>query len=428
MLEERKLQKAKISLMRNPKFALWSGILMVGKTSVVDNIPTASTNGRNEKYGREFVKELSDKELCFVVLHESLHKAFRHLTTWKKLHDENRQLANAACDYVINLMLLDIDPNGDTIIMPKIKDGPMKGHPMGLIDKRFKGMNAKQVFDILKQEQKEQEGEGGDGTPEDGGTPVDGSGQVPGKGDGKGDPNEGAGLDDHDWDGAAEMTEEERKQLEREVDQAIRQGIMAEKKVGKGAGGMSRELQDLMEPKIDWREVLREFVKSTCSAKDTSSWRRVNRRFLSGDVYMPSLIGEKVGHVVIAIDTSGSIGDRELAEFLSEVKGVAEEVNPDKVDLIYWDSAVAAHEEYEGDGDVSNIVSSTRPKGGGGTSPSCISTFLEYKKIVPECIIILTDGHVGSDWGTGWTAPVLWCIVGGNDVVAPNGKTVHVKD
>ena len=410
MLEERKLQKAKISLMRNPRFALWSGILMVGKTSIVDNIPTASTNGRDEQYGREFVKELSDKELAFLVLHEALHKALRHLTTWKKLHDENHSLANQACDYVINLMLLEIDPNGDAITMPRIKDGPEKGKPMGLIDTRFKGMNAKQVFDLLKQEQG---GKAGDGTP------VDGSGRV---------PKDGAGLDEHDWDGAAEMTAEERKQLEREVDQAIRQGIMAEKKVGKGAGGRSRELQDLMEPKVDWRDVLREFVKSTCHAKDTSSWRRVNRRFLSTGVYMPSMIGEKVGHLVIAIDTSGSVGDKELAEFLSEVKGVAEEVNPDKVDLIYWDSAVAAHEEYEGDGDVSNIVSSTRPKGGGGTSPSCVSTFLADKKITPECVIVLTDGYVGSDWGHGWTAPVLWAIVGGNTAVAPNGKTVHIKD
>ena len=417
MNEERKLQKAKISLMRNPKFALWSGILMVGKTSIVDNIATACTNGRDEQYGRAFVKSLSDKELAFLVLHEALHKALRHLTTWKKLHDENHRLANAACDYVINLMLLDLDPNGDTITMPKIKDGPMMGKPMGLIDPRFKGMNAKQVFDILKQEQ--QGGEGGDGTP-DGGTPVDGTGRVSGKGN--------AGLDDHDWGGAAELSEDERKQLEREIDQAIRQGIMAEKKVGKGAGGMSRELQDLMEPKIDWREALREFVKSTCSAKDTSSWRRVNRRFLSGGVYMPSLIGEKVGHIVVAIDTSGSVGGKELAEFLSEVKGIAEEVNPEKVDLLYWDSAVAGHEEYEGGSDVANIVSSTRPKGGGGTSPSCISTFLDDKKITPECVIVLTDGYVGSDWGHGWTAPVLWVIVGGNTVVAPNGKTVHVKD
>jgi len=420
MLEERKLQKAKISLMRNPRFALWSGILMVGKTSIVDNVATASTNGRDEVYGRGFVKELSDKELCFLVLHESLHKALRHLTTWKKLHDENHKLANAACDYVINLMLLELDPNGETIVMPKIKDGPLKGQPMGLCDPRFKNMNAKQVFDILKQEQKGKEG-GDDGEP------IDGSGRVPGTGDGKGDPKDGAGLDDHDWDGAAEMTPDERKQLEREVDQAIRQGLMAEKKVGKGGGGSSRELMDLMQPKIDWRDALREFVKATCNAKDTSSWRKVNRRYLADDVYMPSLVGEKVRHIVVGIDTSGSIGDKELAEALAEVKAISEEVNPDVVDLIYWDGDVAAHEIYEG-ADVSNIVSSTKPKGGGGTSPSCVSTYLKDKQIVPECVLMLTDGYVGSDWGTGWTAPVLWVVFGGNTVVAPNGKTIHVQD
>ena len=110
MNEERRLQKAKITLMRNEKFALFSGILMVGRTSVDDNIPTACTNGRDEKYGREFIKKLKDPELAFVVMHEGMHKAYRHLTTWKKLHDENSRLANAACDYVINLQLKDIDP------------------------------------------------------------------------------------------------------------------------------------------------------------------------------------------------------------------------------------------------------------------------------------------------------------------------------
>jgi predicted metal-dependent peptidase len=203
---------------------------------------------------------------------------------------------------------------------------------------------------------------------------------------------------------------------------------MAHRKIaGSGAGGIDRALEELLEPKIDWREVLREFVKSTCSAKDKSSWRKVNRRFLSTGVYMPSLIGEKVGHIVIGVDTSGSVGDAELAEFLSEVKGIAEEVNPEKVDLIYWDSEVAAHEEYEAN-NVSSIIASTRPAGGGGTSPSCVSTHLKYKNIKPECVIMLTDGYVGGDWGNEWTAPVLWCIVGGNTDVAPNGKTIHIKD
>jgi len=404
MNEERKLQKAKISLMRDPKFALLSGILMVGKTHIDENIPTAATNGRDERYGRAFVKELADKELCFVVAHEAGHKMYRHLTTWRKLHEENATLANNACDYVINLMLKDLDPEGKTIQMPKWKqDMPKlkvkKGDPMGLIDERFRGMNAKQVFDILKQEQ--EEGDGGEG--------------------------EGDGMDFHDWAESQGLSEEEKKQLEREIDQAIRQGQMAHRKVaGKGAGGLDRELDELLAPKVDWREVLREFVKATCRAKDASSWRRVNRRFLSTGTYMPSLIGEKVGHLVIGIDTSGSIGGPELAEFLSEVKGIAEEVNPQQVDLLYWDCEVAGHEEYS-ENDVSTIINSTKPRGGGGTSPSCVSSYLKEKKIEPECIIMLTDGYVGSDWGEDWSAQVLWCITGGNTVVAENGKTIHIE-
>lgn len=408
MLEERKVQKAKIALMRSPKFALLQGILMVGKTSVDDNVPTAITNGRDERYGRAFAKKLADKELAFVIAHEGGHKMYRHLTTWKKLHDENHALANQACDYVINLMLRELDPNETVVAMPRYKEdmpeiGKKKGDFMGLYDTRFKGMNSKQVFDILKEEQKGGQGGSGDG---------DGTG----------------GLDDHDWDGAKEMTDEEKKELAREIDQAIRQGMMAHQKInGAGAGGLGRELEELLEPKVDWRDMLREYVKSVCRNKDTSSWRRVNRRFLGTGVYMPSMIGEQVGHLVVAVDTSGSIGMEELSGFLSEVKGIAEEVKPSQVDLIYWDSEVAAHEEYT-ESDVSNIVSSTKPRGGGGTSPSCVSEYLKEKRIEPECVIILSDGYVGSDWGTQWTAPVLWCIVGGNDVVAPNGKTIHIKD
>ena len=404
MLEERKVQKAKITLMRNPKFALLSGVLMVGRTSVVDNVPTACTNGRDERYGRKFVKDLREQELNFLVAHENGHKMYRHLTTWKKLHDEDARLANSACDYVINLMLKDLDPTESVIAMPRFPQGhKMAGKAMGLVDERFRGMNSKQVFDILKQEK------------EDGGS---------GDGDG-GD----SGLDDHDWQDAKDMTEEEKKELEREIDQAIRQGVMAQQKIaGSGVGGLDRELADLLEPKVNWREVLRDFVKSICNSKDASSWRRVNRRFLSTGVYMPTLIGEKVGHLVIAIDTSGSVGDDELAEFLSEVKGIAEEVNPACVDLLYWGSSVVGHETY-GDGEAANIINSTRPKDGGGTSPSCVSEYLKEKNIKPECVIILTDGCVGNDWGSEWTAPTLWCIVGDYfDGEAANGKTIHIKN
>ena len=396
MLEERKVQKAKISLMRNPKFALLSGILMVGRTYVDDHTPTARTNGRDEWYGRKFINELSEKELAFVIAHEASHKMYRHLSTYRKLHEENQSLANQACDYVINLMLHDTDPEQAVISMPRWKSGDKKGEPMGLIDEQYRGMNSKQVFDLLKQND-------------------DGSG--------------GGGFDVHDWEEALKgMTDAEKRELARDIDQAIRQGLMAQHKVaGKGKSGGDRELDELLAPKVDWREVLREFVKSTCNAKDTSSWRKVNRRYLSTGMYMPSMIGEKVGHLVIAIDTSGSVGQQELSEFLSEVKGVCEEVNPEKVDLIYWGSDVAGHEEYEGTA-VANLVNSTKPQDGGGTSPSCVSEYLKDKDIKPDCIIVLTDGYVGSDWGSNWTAPILWTIVGGNDVIAEHGKTIHIRD
>lgn len=391
--EERRLKKVKIALMRNPKFALWSGIMMVGKTSVSDDFPSAATNGRDEWYGRDFIKQLDDKELGFVVLHENLHKAFRHLFIWRKLDEIDRSLTNMACDYVINLMIVEMDPVEQFVAMPK-KDGK----PYGLIDTRFKNMNTKQVFDILRQEQEEGGGGGG------------------------------GGFDEHDWDGAKELTDEQKKVLEREIDQAIRQGQITNQKLnGKGAGGRNRELGDLLEPQVDWREVLREFIKSVCNAKDTSSWRKVNRRFIGQDIYLPTLIGEKVGRIAIGIDTSGSIGGKELTNFLSEVQAIAKDVNPSKLDLIYWDSTVAGHEEYD-DCTVSNIVSSTQPKGGGGTDPRAMMTYLKEKGIKPEVIIMLTDGCIG-DWGNEWDAPILWTICNGySDVFAPVGKTIHIKE
>lgn len=389
---QRKLKKVKINLMRNPKFALWSGVMMIGKTSVVENIPTACTNGRDEMYGLEFVTKLDEKALGFVVLHENMHKGLRHLTTWQKLAKENPRLANMAMDYVINLMIMEMDPNEQIIAFPRMPDG----RRIGCYDVRFRGMNTKQVFDILKQENN-----GGED-----------------------------GFDEHDWDGARELTDAEAKELEREIDQALRQGQVAlQKSMGGAAGNLSRELGDLLQPQIDWREALREFVSTICNAKDASSWRRVNRRFVGSDVYLPTLVGEKVGHIAVGIDTSGSIGGHELSVFLSEVKSIVDDVHPDKVDLIYWDSAVAAHEEYDSV-TMPNLVSSTKPKGGGGTDPTSMMTYLKTKNIKPECIIQLTDGYVPA-WGDEWEAPIMWVITESNysssRIVSPVGKTVHIK-
>jgi predicted metal-dependent peptidase len=98
--------------MKHKNFCLFSGVLMVGKVSVDDATPTAKTNGLDVIYGRAFVDSLTDKALAFVILHENMHKAYRHLVVWEKLHKKDAGLANAACDFVINLQIRDYDPEG----------------------------------------------------------------------------------------------------------------------------------------------------------------------------------------------------------------------------------------------------------------------------------------------------------------------------
>jgi predicted metal-dependent peptidase len=239
--------------------------------------------------------------------------------------------------------------------------------------------------------------------------------------DDSGGEGDGGGFDEHDWQSGKDMSQEDIEQVAKDINQAIRQGQLMAGKLG---GNQSRELGSLIEPKIDWREQLREFVSSTAVGKDMSTWQRVNRRWLQHDMYMPSTITETVGRIVVAIDTSGSIGTAELSKFLSEVQGICLNAMPEKVDLLYWDTDVAAHEMYAQE-QLGTLTSSTKPAGGGGTDVACVSKYLKDNQIKPECVIVLTDGYIYGDWGT-WNVPVLWTIVGGNKVVPPVGKTIYL--
>lgn len=373
---EQKLQRAHVWLMNNPKYCLYSGIFMLGKTEVRDDVGTACTNGRDVMYGREFMDDLSEPELRAVALHENLHKAFRHLTTWRSLYKENAQLANMACDYVINLMIKDSDPRGVDVKLPDC----------GLVDEQYRGLNAKQVFDKLKEQ-----GESGGGD----------------------------GFDEHDWKGAEELSEGDLKELQKQIDQALRQGAILADKMN---GNVGREVKDLLEPKIDWREALRDFITSFCADKDVSTWRKPNRRWVDQDVYLPSLIGESVGPLVVAVDTSGSIGGDDLGAFLSEVVSICKTVTPERIDLLYWDHRVARHEKYEPDG-FGALMQSTKPAGGGGTDVNCVFRYAKDKSIKPEAVIVLTDGY--TPWPDAVDVPTLFAM--STDIVAPVGKTVRIN-
>lgn len=371
---EQRVQRAHVSLMNDPKYCLYSGVLMLGKTDVADDVPTACTNGRDVTYGRKFVDKLAEAELKGLILHENLHKAFRHMTTWESLYKQDAQLANMACDYVINLMIHDSDPDGKNVRLPE----------GGLLDQKYRGMDAATVFRLLKQ-QGAGNGKGGGGNSQ-------------GK---TGQP----GFDEHDWENAREMSADEKEKFARDVDQALRQGAIL---AGKMNGNKPREIDDLLKSKVDWREVMRDFISSICMDKDISTWRRPNRRWVDQGVYLPSLVGESVGRIVVGVDTSGSIRTEDIGQFLGELKAICDTVRPDGIDLLYWDNEVCQHEKYE-IGDFDGLLASTKPAGGGGTRPQCIVDYIKANKLKPECAVILTDGYVDT-WGAGWTCPVLWGI------------------
>ena len=87
LTEEERLSKAVVSIMSEPKYMALAGILMIGDKTIDENLPTACTNGRDERYGREFIKDINDAEVRGVMIHENKHKMYRHLKTWKHLWD-----------------------------------------------------------------------------------------------------------------------------------------------------------------------------------------------------------------------------------------------------------------------------------------------------------------------------------------------------
>ena len=397
---ERKLKRVKINLLRDDRFAYWRGIMMIGNTVLDDDFPTAATDGCNEVYGRAFIESQDDKQVAFAVLHENLHKIGRDLGVWRKLFEEDHQLANMACDYHHNQLLVDMDPLETTIRFPTHPDGKR----MGLLDARFKGMDVPAIFRLLRQEKQS------------------GTGAFAPGGDGAAGKDN---FDEHQWGEAEARTPEQQDALAKEIDQALRQGEMEHRKLnGNKAGDMERHFSELTKPQIDWKQVLADFWRSSCTGHDDNTWRKPNRRFVGHDILLPSTISERVGRGVIGVDTSGSISGKQINTMLSEVVYVATHAQPEKLDLLYWDSAVARHETYD-ESTLDTLATSTKPAGGGGTSPACVKHYMEKHNIEAEFIIMLTDGYVDS-WPE-FDCPTLWVITT-KGITAKTGVSIHLDE
>jgi predicted metal-dependent peptidase len=375
---EQKLERAVTTIMRCKDLAFYASILFIGERKVVDagntyGCVTAMTNGKDEVYYRPFIDGLTDEELVFVILHECMHKLFRHTQLWGDLYSKDPLIANSSCDFVVNLMLMDMW-NGSAhvrkVMQPLMKDGE---HNF-LYDEKYRGMDAKEVFMSLYDDVPpppppppppgEDEGEEGDDESNDeGNNPSDDEGDdegdeegnAPGRkpdddaddGDGEGgdsgDSSDEDGDDAEDGDGDTddgeptdkpptttndkrreleskqfdqhkpvapeERNAEEQQKLDIEIDRAIRNGMAIANKMG---AHVPREIGELTEVKVDWCEVMREFVKQSHRGNDNATWRKFNRKLFVNDIYAPTYESERLGRIVVGIDTSGSINQQIL--------------------------------------------------------------------------------------------------------------------
>lgn len=399
---QREFKSIKIGVMRSEPFGLLRGVMMLGKTTFTDEIPTACTNGRDEKYNLDFWFETvsnTRKGLGFGQVHENFHKVAKHMIVYQTLYKEDPMLANMACDYWINGRIIKADPNGLIVEMPRDKEGKN----IGLHDTKYDGWTVKRIFNHLKQEQEK----GGDD----------------GEGEGTGG---GGGFDSHDWEGAEELTKEERKELGDKIDEAVRQGIHVGQKAGGGSLADALGLKDLITPKVDWRIHLRTFMNATCQRKEQSSWRRPNRRFLHQDIIMPTLEGRSIRELLVARDASGSMyWEDRMTKVTSEMLGIAKLLDIEKIHVLDWDGEVAegGHTTYSSR-ELESAPELKTVRGGGGTNPSCVSRYIDEVQLKPDCIIMLTDGEI-ANWGS-WKHPILWAITNDDTITAPVGKTINI--
>jgi predicted metal-dependent peptidase len=238
-------------------------------------------------------------------------------------------------------------------------------------------------------------------------------------------PQQPDGLDSHDWEGAKALPKEEQEQLARDIDEALRQGVLNASKMGKGDGG--RAIQELLAVEVDWREVTREYLNTTCRGGEDATWRTLSRRHLAAGILHPSRVDERIEDIIIAVDTSGSIDQKHLTKFLSEVVGMLEVVKATRVHMMYWDTEVRAVEVYGDDYvPLAELASSTKPAGGGGTNVECVAAYLRNNNITAQAVVVLTDGYLAGGWGN-WNTDVLWCVLNNKAARPTVGKTVHIN-
>jgi predicted metal-dependent peptidase len=378
-----------VDISNSPKFAGLSGVVYVGEIKIDEAIQTAATNGRDVIYAPSFIEPLTRKQLRFLVLHESLHKALHHCTAYKTLCEKYPNLCNVAMDFVVNGTIEETDPQHEFI------DHPTSVPP--LLDPKFFGWSFVEVLQYLLKQNGDKDigdGEGGMGVP----------------------------MDKHT---IGELQEGVAVKTEKEITEALHQGKVLQKRLQNRGSGMGGSPLDKLMKKRDtnWREHLREWATSLCDGDEFSRFAPPNKRLLPLGFIMPSHFSESTGELIVACDTSGSMNGLYPVVF-GEIARICENVLPQSVRVLWWEGAVVGDQVFKPH-EYQNIARLLKPAGGGGTRVSCVAEYIEDNKLQPKGVLYLTDGYIESDYKLP-EFPTLFGVVDNDHFVANKGKTVRI--
>lgn len=400
---EHLLKRARVRVMRHPVFSTFSGVIACGNMIVTDEVLTAETDGWDVWFNPfllvEFAKH-GDQYVNFVVLHEALHKAFSHCIRggWvERMQQKHPQRCAAAIDYFVNTALSTLDASSGQEAFIKVPWWAWQPTP------DWKNLSTPEIFKKLETAPEFQQG-GGDG--------------------------EGPSFDVHLIKPGSKKDAVQRDSIiQKELNSGRITAQILQRAGGRGQGvdtsnALDSLLGRLTQARLSYVDTLREWLRTTnVAGNDYATWTRVNRRFLSNGCYMPGMAGEGGGTLVVAMDTSGSCWD-EQADFASELQGLIEEMQPEKVYVLWVDSEVQQVDIL--DGRSLTEVEFLKPRGGGGTDMREVFYYLRKHKIATDAVVTFTDGY--TPWPTAADVegiPNVWVITGSSPV-SPVGTTIRL--
>jgi predicted metal-dependent peptidase len=350
---------------------------------------TAATDGQKFYYNSRFIMMLKPKEVEFLVGHEVLHVVYDHMG---RRDNRDPEIWNIADDYAVNDHLKRHKVGQFITTVPCLYEQKYDGKAAEAIyDDLMKNVQKISIEDLIDQMiDDHMDGEDGDS---------DGDGDKQGKGKGR-----------------PKLSEEEKERIRQEVKQAIINAAQSAE-AGQLPLGVERLIRQATNPVMPWRELIQ--TNLTSAIRTDYSWMRPSRRRWHMDAIMPGMTpGEEID-VVVSIDMSGSISNKQAQQFLGEIGGMMDSFDGYKVHVFCFDTDTYNPQDFHSDN--MDSIEEYEPMGGGGTDFDCIFKYLKDNAIDPKRLIVFTDGYPCGSWGDANYCDTTWIIHGDKNPNPPFG-------